>query len=345
MLIFLIVLGISLILFLIFFLKMGGFAFPWVKFYIEGKESGFSLGELNLLRKLALENKLKNPTSLFWSEKALNTCIGNTILKQRKKGIEHHPHSIEYLGKLFEFRKRVEFSLPKYRLGIKSSREIDSGQILRIIIPEYRGTIFTSTVIENMRKYMAITHPQAPNKELSDLNWTGKVIHVYFWRKEDAGYFFESRVLGDYMEKKFAVLHIEHSDDLKRTQKRKSVRLPLNITAMLYPIQNVSSATEDVEKTGGFKCKLIDVSEDGAAVVVGGRAKPGIAVKLQFVLGDDIIVMPGVVKGVSFKKANNRSVLHIQSVPLSQKTKNKILSRVYGIFGPESGVAPPDKKT
>ena len=48
-------------------LRAGGFSFPWIQFYVRGKESGFSFGEVNLLRRVAIANKLKNPTSLFWS--------------------------------------------------------------------------------------------------------------------------------------------------------------------------------------------------------------------------------------------------------------------------------------
>ncbi|ADN01812.1 PilZ domain-containing protein [Spirochaeta thermophila] len=337
MTVFFIIMGISLFVFLIGFQRMGGFTFPWIKFYVEGKEAGFSFSDLNLLRRLAVDNHLKDPTALFWSEKTLNLCIRNTIIKFRNQGREHDPHSIEYIGRLFDYRKRVEFSLPKYRLGLRSTREIEAGQILRIILPEMRGRIFTSSVVENMRKYIAISYPQSPHPIPPDFSWMGREIHVYFWRKDDAGYFFTSRVLGDFKERKFEILHIDHAEELVRTQKRKSIRLPITVPALIFPLKDIHQASEEPEKMGGFKCRMVDVSEDGAAVLVGGRAKPGIPVKIQFRLGEDLIVMCGMVKGVSYKKKTHQSILHIQSVPLSRKMKNTILTHVYKVFDVEEG--------
>ena len=55
--------------------------------------------------------------------------------------------------------------------------------------------------------------------------------------------------------------------------------------------------------------------------------------KLQFSIGDTVIVMCGTVKGVTFDQKRNQSVLHIQAVDLSTRQKNAILSFVYNIFG------------
>ena len=78
---------------------------------------------------------------------------------------------------------------------------------------------------------------------------------------------------------------------------------------------------------------MIDISEDGAAVLVGGKAKVGLPVKLQFNLSDTAIVMIGIVKGMSVKQKKNQSVLHIEASPVSTDIKNQILSYVYNLFG------------
>ena len=66
--------------------KAGGGNFPWIQFYVKGKESGFSFKEVNLLRKVAVENHLENPTTLFWSIRQLDRCIRGTIIKFRTEG-------------------------------------------------------------------------------------------------------------------------------------------------------------------------------------------------------------------------------------------------------------------
>ena len=139
---------------LIFVQRNGGFSFPWVQFYVRGKESGFRFRELNLLRRVAVENNLRNPTSLFWSERTLDRCIRGTIINFRAHDKAEDEGSVTFLNKLFDFRKRVEFNLPKYRLGIQSSRSLTAQQPIKITFPG--GTVYTSKVVENMRKYLEV---------------------------------------------------------------------------------------------------------------------------------------------------------------------------------------------
>ncbi|MFP4510732.1 MAG: flagellar brake protein [Spirochaetaceae bacterium] len=328
--VFLLILSLLLITGLIFFSRGGGFGFPWVQFYVKGKESGFSIHELNLLRRVALENQLKNPTSLFWSEKTLDRCIRGTIVRFRSHDKEDAEPSVQFLGKLFDFRRRVELNLPKYRLGLRSSRNISQGQVLKLTFPGAPGA-YTASVVENMRKYLAISYPKGKTSP-TGFSWQGQRVNVYFWRQEDAGYYFETKVIGDYLERKFPILHISHADQLIRTQKRKSVRAELHGPGYLFPLKSIEQANENLEKTGGYRCRMVDVSEDGAAIMVGGKAKPGMPVKVQTELNGQPVVLSGVVKGVTFKQKHNASILHIEAKLPSRKMRNTILTYVYGIF-------------
>ncbi len=326
----LIIVLILIVAFVILVQRSGGFSFPWVQFYVKGKESGYTFTELNLLRKVAVENHLKNPTSLFWSERTLDRCIRGTIIKFRSLNKESDPGSVEFLSRLFEFRKRVEFNLPKYRLGIRSSRNISTGQRLKVTFPG--STVYTSGVVENIRKYMAVSYPKG--KQLPPgFSWQGQKVSVYFWRPEDAGYYFETKILGDYLDRKFPILHLSHSDQLVRAQKRGSIRAELHSSGRVYPLQSIEQANEDPERVGGYKCKLVDISEDGAAVLVGGRAKPGLSIKIVTDINAQDVVVCGTVRGVTYKEKNNVSILHIQAAPPSPAMKNTILTYVYGIFG------------
>jgi hypothetical protein len=98
--------------------------FPWIQFFLKGKESGFTFREINLLRKIAIENRLKDPTTLFWSVKHLDYSIKDIILKYRSAGEENSEDASNFTFKLFDFRKRIELQLPKYKLGLKSTRRL-----------------------------------------------------------------------------------------------------------------------------------------------------------------------------------------------------------------------------
>lgn len=323
------VLTLLLLILVAFLRRAGGGSFPWIHFYTKGKESGFSLREINLLRKVAVQNRLENPISLFWSIKQLDRSIKGMLIKFRSEGKENEENSIRFISKLFDFRKKVELSLPKYTLGLKTTRKIATHQRLKITLPGV-GT-YNASVVENLRRYMAISYPEGP-KLPPGASWKNQRINVYFWRADDAGYVFESKVLDDFIEQQYPILHISHSDNIIRSQKRRSVRIEVRRPAFLYPLSSISAASEAQESNSGLRCRLIDISEDGAAALVGGRAKVGLAVKLQFKLTDSTLVMCGVVKGVTFNQKKNQSVLHIQAVPLSPRQRNRILSYVYNIF-------------
>lgn len=313
----------------IFIMRAGGFRFPYIHFYVRGKESGFSFSEINLLRRVAIQNRLKNPTSLFWSVKTLDRCIRSAIVGFRASGQENSPKNLEFINKLFDFRRRVEFDQPKYRLGLTSTRGIAPGQTFKFALEG--GGIYIAKLIENNRRHLAVTYPRG-NTTPHGFSWRNEDLRVYFWRAEDAGYYFETRVLGDYIDRKVPILHISHADNLVRAQKRGSVRREANTNASLYPLKAIGQANETVETRSGYRCKLLDISEDGAAVVIGGRAKAGLPVKIQSEVAGEIVVLSGVVKSVNFKQKTRASILHIQARAPSVPMRVKILTFVYGLF-------------
>ena len=330
MIIVLIIIGCFFLVLMILVARGGGLGFPWVEFYLRGKESGFKFSEINVLRRVAVDNDMKEPAALYWSQRQLDRCIRGTITRLRARGEMDDPDSTRFLQKLFDFRKQVEFNQPKYRTGLRSSRNMVKGQRVRIPIPGVG--VFDSQVIENMRRYLAISYPRARQRLPAGHSWRNLKIDVFFWRMEDAEYYFETQVLEDFYDKKDPVLHIAHSDNLIRAQKRGSVRLGLSLPVSLYPLRNIEAANEIIETRQGFRGRMIDLSEDGFAVKVGGKAKANLPVKIQLSLGEEFIVMCGTVKNVTYDQKTNQSVLHAQATKISAKMRISVLTQVYGIF-------------
>ena len=313
------------------YLRVAGHgSFPWIQFYTKGKESGFSFREVGLLRKIAIETQLENPTALFWSIKQLNRSIKEMIIKLRSHNLMDDEESNRLLSKLYELRKRVEFDLPRYRLGLKSSRDIVPRQRMRVTLPG--AGPFATMVIENRPKYLALSRPQGPGLPDGFL-WRGQQIGLHFWRTEDAGYFIRTKVINDFINQKYPIIHVAHTDDVTRSQQRRSIRAKTNLPATVYPLKTIQEANELEESAKGLRCRLMDLSEDGACLMVGGRTKAGLPIKIQFDLSARTIVMCGLVKGVSYDQKKNVSLLHVQAVPPSTKTRNYILTYVYNIFG------------
>src|SRR6185369_6040781 len=101
------------------------------------------------------------------------------------------------------------------------------------------GATFASQVVENLRKYMAVAYPVG--KEMPPgFTWKGQRVNVYFWRAEDAGYYFESKVLDDFLNRKFPILYLAHSDTLIRSQKRSSIRVESDLPCVIYHLKHVN---------------------------------------------------------------------------------------------------------
>ena len=331
---FVIVLAIGLVLLTACYLylrSLGGVTFPWLQFYVRGKESGFTFREVNLLRTIAIKNRLKNPTALFWSVKVLDRCIRSTIVSLRATGNDNDRKHLMFLNKLFDFRKRVELDRPKYTLGLTSTRGITPGQTCKIALEG--GGVYLSKVLENNRRYIAMTYPRG-NPLPPGFSWRDQPLRFYFWRQEDAGYSFESRVIGNFIDRKIPIIHVQQSDDLVRVQKRRSVRRDLNVPAQLYPLRSIGDANEVLEPSAGFRCRLLDISEDGAAVAIGGRVKAGVPLKIIAEIADQIIVLSGVIQSTNYKRKHNISVLHTQAKRPSDGMKVKILTFVYQLLDP-----------
>ena len=325
------VLGALIIALIVYLRVAGGGRFPWIQFYTKGKDAGFSFHEIGLLRRVAVEDRLENPTALFWSQKQLDRSLKNIVVKLRAADKEDNEEGNTLVAKLFELRRRVAMEQPRYTVGIKSSKNLTTRQRLKLMLPGGLGP-FMSIIVETLPRYMALSYPKGP--ELPEgFSWKGQRVGVHFWRAEDAGYFFQTKVLEDYFDKDYPIIHAAHADGLVRTQKRRSVRVPSDLAAEIYPLKSIDAANESPEQSRGLRCRLQDLSEDGAALLIGGRAKAGLPVKLQFEVAGKIAVMCGIVKKADFDGKKNRSVLHLQSVPLSMNTRNRILIYVYNLFG------------
>ncbi|MDR3200708.1 MAG: PilZ domain-containing protein, partial [Spirochaetales bacterium] len=324
------IIGCFFLFLMILVMRGGGLRFPWVEFYLRGAESGFKFGEINVLRKIAVENLMKDPAALYWSQRQLDRCIRGTIVRLRSRGEINETGSTRFLQKLFNFRKQVEFNQPKYRSGLRSSRNILQGQNVRIPIPGVG--VFDCQVAENMRDYITLSYPKGSKRLPPGHSWRNLRVDVFFWRIEDAEYYFETKVIADLHDRKDPVLHITHSDNLIRAQKRGSVRLNISLPVSLYPLRGIEMANEKIETRPGYKGRMIDLSEDGFAVRVGGKTKAGLPVKMQLTLGDDFIVMCGTVRNVTYHQDVDQTVLHAQATKPSDRMRVSILTQVYGIF-------------
>ncbi len=305
-------------------------SFQIVQFYSKGKDAGFKWSEISLLWKAAVLADVDVPSKIYFSLDELDNCIDvitrkYAVLDKKSPG---DPVIKELVGKLFDYRKKVEFSKPRYKRGLKTTRDIPLNQVMKIRTSE--AGIHTTTVCGNTDTYVVISYPKGEAVPMG-FTWRGRILNFYFWRDNDAGYFFQSKLLDSYRDSDNKYFRLAHSDYLLRSQKRKSVRADAQFAAQMYRLKSSASFTNEIETNPGLFCVVTDISEDGAAVRVGGRGKKGMSLKLQFKIMNQLIVMNGVVKSVDYDFDKDQSILHIELMPLDESSRFAVLSYVYDV--------------
>jgi Predicted glycosyltransferase len=319
----------------------GAKRYSWIEYYMKTKEAGLSFPDARRLRECAILCGLVDPTNILYSPRDMDRAIAVLTAGLKKDGKDRSREGVLLMDRVYALRKKVEFEQPRFKYGIKSSRQISAGQRLRVLV--HGVGVYGSTVIDNHARYLVLSYPSG-GRLPKDWVWKGKKVSIYFWRHEDAGYVFDSYVIDDLRIRNVPVIQVSHSEALLRTQKRRSIRARSKIPAYLYLLKRIEGAYEKPERVPGLRAVVQDLSEDGAAVAIGGKAVVGLQVKLQFGLDERSVVMSGTVRNVDYNAETNRSVLHVEAVTPSPRMRNAIRSFVYNIREDE-GQPPQEEET
>jgi c-di-GMP-binding flagellar brake protein YcgR len=324
--------------------RRGGKRFPWYEFFSRGRKEGFALKEIRFLRKIAEENKLEKPQSIFWSTRQLDRCLRPALRKINADDNLTQEEKLAWTEKLLALRTKAEFNLPKYQKRIRDTNALLPRQ--KLVVREKSYGTFASWVVEVNRRVLVVTQPSG-QKGWEALKWTGKKVNIIFWREDDAGYTFETKVQQQISHEEYPLLYLEHSNKLKRTQQRKSVRVETKLRANFYPV-GVSSAGGTSKAFVSKKkhvARLIDLSETGCAMIAGQGLKKNDRVKLDFLLTDaKRIVALGNVVSVSGTNDDRVKKYHLMFQKIGPFSKNNILLYVYNIFGEREELAEKKKR-
>lgn len=329
------VLVIVLLLVIVFMMsEPGKEARTFAHFCATGLDSGFKLPQILLLSRIGKETGLKDRSSLFWSVQSLDRCIAEIVMRTRRTGSENDAETQSLLSRLYAYRTSVELDQSKKKRGLETTKDIAAGQRVRILM---RGVgVFGSKVLKINPSNIALEFPKGtPALPATSVDWNHKTVSVYFWRHEDAGYVFDTVTIPDAASEGRAILHVAHSNALIRSQKRKSVRAKCSIYAQMYLIKPGESLDGTMEPEPGMKCLIEDLSEDGAMVVIGGKAVRDMSIKLQFMVHNVLIVMAGIIRGFEYNQETNQSRIHFECNQLNPRMKNAILTFVYNVLPEE----------
>ena len=324
---------VAIIVILILLLALGALYSVFskkIEFYITGLDSKFTFSDLKLLWHVSQICDLEQPTSLFWSMQSLTRCMAHITSDAAQNNKENDEKTQKLISKLFDYRTKLQNETDSKK-GLDSTLYLDKGQKLRIILPG-QG-VFTSKILNNGKEIIISVPRKKEMIPISAENWMGKVISVYLWRANDARYVFDTSVINHGLFIGEPSISIKHSNNLVRTQNRKTVRAKCNIPANLYILtQQHATNTSSVETQTGYKCILEDISESGALIHIAGKGQQNVQLKLQFNIQSILIIMVGVVRTVEYNPQLNESLLHFECTSIEPSMKNEILSFVYNML-------------
>jgi len=303
----------------------------WIQFFAKGKEAGFTIKDMEQLRRLVSNSRIKDPANIFNSPKQFETVVRTVVNAVRLSGERNDANTQYFLSKLFDYFKKIEMEASEHKSKIANSRQINEGQSLRILVAG-QG-VYKSEVVKNFGNYLTIARPMN-TKNAASMQWNGVKISIYFWREDDAGYVFDSEVIDEVFSKGISSLKVEHNDSLFRTQKRKSLRVKFHKPAFLYLISG-NDNPHRLEKSAGLRCMMEDISDTGCAIRVMGQATVGLRLKVQFSLDKIPICIPATVRSIEYNQESNVSLVRMEADPLPIGTRNSILCEVFDMLPEE----------
>ncbi len=302
----------------------------FIRFCKDGRKKGFSFKHLMLLWKINAVSNKNAKAHFFSSIASLDFCI-KMIQKEieRSKKNKRTEESEILLTKLYAWRTKFELELMQNQNYINTTYDMEEKQVCMLLSKKV-GSIYIRCE-EVKDDYIRFIMFDSSAAKASQHNWQNDYAQVYFWRKYDAGYFYISKVLRGMKIKDGYEMHLAHSNDLKRIQKRKSIRASCRFNAVLYPLHSKFEFNDKYEKTGGIKCIVKNICEDGAMIYIKGKAEKGVNIKLQFKINNKNIVMCGLIVRFLYDEKSNMSKIHFSCSFIKEKHRNRILSFVYNI--------------
>ncbi len=296
-----------IIIFLLIYMGSGNISLGGVDFIAKGKEAGLSAKEIKMFKKAADVLEMDRPLTLLGSISNIDNAIlriNEILQKTEYSDIE----IIDLLEDLHMYRKNIELDKLEKRGNISDSKNLSVSQQVKITVGNMEIPII-GVISEITPNYLSIDLKNETGIR-PGINWNGP-INIYFWRRDDAGYFFESTVIETPSSRKW---NISHSTNLIRSQKREDLRVDVELNCYVYKLEDITKRNSKPMGFNGTFSQLKNLSEGGAAFLINGKIQPGIALKIEFRLEGKVVVLCGFVKDSSHNQSNNISYVRMKII-------------------------------
>jgi len=313
-------------------------------FHRTAKNIGLQKHHVALLEQVLRATKVRQPFLVFSSPAMLDDVLKKGVYALQQSTTMKPEDRERRMSHLFQIKQIIERNA-RSGVGVRSTSTLKPGQSVDIVTD--KGERFESRVLSNMRDMLALEAPKAPSG--TALRWPrGTRIKISFWRDSDAGYTFETKVLGYDTLKGTPGMLVHHAKTLRRAQQRRFRRSSLNRPCFFYPIHLVTAEGKRTERRAVVQAhmrllgNLLDISAGGCSITSLYPLKPGALCKIEFELGRrQHISVFGKVKRVR-RQSSRGGIMHVMFTKMSTSFLNQIYLYVYD-YSPPRRIVPPGR--
>ncbi len=283
--------------------------------------------ERKLLRDLVTVCGIRYPDRLFTSFESFNRCLEEWKIAEVGRFDESDVRNLRIIRNKIFFGERSRIQ------PIASTRELRSNQWLHLK-RKANGRVFMAPVVEAGPSGILVATPRIHGKYM-EAN-PGEQFEFYFWRERDAGYHFDSEVIGQ-SGARYLVTIFRHAEKVQRIQRRRHHRVDVSIPVLTIPVtreelqqvgRNERVAAKDQQ---GFHAFVINISASGFALASHIELEPDDLVYLELPAGDEEPPIPviGKILGASRKQTTDEILTHAEFVGLGAETQERIFWFIY----------------
>lgn len=314
----------------------GAGQFNRVAFRRAAKGVNLDRDQVRRLRRMVADLRLHNAQRLFRSPSYLNNALRRelaridqidapTLEKERQK------------SEIFRIKRTIDLATQD-RATLSSTRQLKLGLPLRLT---HLGDHITypSAVSSNLQDAIGVETPESRTGH--QVNWRpGTRVRASFVLEGERVFSFDTKVVGYNIVRGVPTVFLEHAENLRQTQKRRSPRIDFDRPAYFYPVEIVQHGRRSERKAVVNRSKrhfgrIEDISAGGCAIRSQTPLPIGSLLKIDFETDDDTqISVFGKVRGTE-PIPPRMGIMHIMFTRISRRHLNQIQAYVYGLAAAE----------
>jgi c-di-GMP-binding flagellar brake protein YcgR len=298
----------------------------WHGFYQIARSRGLTKDESDLLKRLVQAHGLQRPSLIFSSMTILDSAIQRAVRRLGMQELKGESKD-DLINAYYRLRNKVARGRGVRTIG--NTRAIPMDAKIRMNLQKHG--FFTVTVNRNEPEYLGVTIPSLPPDK--SVPWNRQKVKCWYWRENDAGYIFETKVINVVVTSGLQTICLKHSDKVSRVQKRayprKNVRLPV-VYSRVKVVEEGGHKRAFVDKKETHWGTIVDISVGGLSVETTVPFDRASYLKVEFELKEEFKVVGfGKVKRIERNAARRTWNMHVQFTKIDKKYRNEIFAVLY----------------